>query len=1076
MASLRSRAALLPALLFVFHGALGSPEQIASSQPIACAGTPFGQRLTLGVDQEYVVVHGDSGQAGIMNEVRDNGLVLWAPYTIPASSFSTLASSRTTHVDFNGDGRDEWAVAGIKSTDTHTLVVTTIGIGGFGAPFQAPVWSWTASNNANMIDVRVAAADVTGNATDSRQELVVAYLDSAGVVKVLLLDGTASPPFTIQQASGTALAQWTMPAADGSISQLRLASGDLLLEGSDQIVLMGVSANNAKRVYYVLRYNGSSTLVADRYTEDRSQQTAVLPNSFDLRIGDLGGTAAAEMVVLDQSRTVDNTPDTFRLSIRYFTTTRDSVSNALISFDFITPLVVPSYQLDYSMNIGSRTYVAAAIGELDRRPGGEIVLARQSPNDTHLLVELYKAGFDQFGHVISIGPYLAPNAPHGPITTNEEMFVSTMNYLDVTIGQPHADGIGEVAVAVQDQQSLGDATKILKVRSFAMATPSPDPNANPDPTTFARTALFDYPASQSNTLSLHIDRLDYAGDSVYADIDISNCRQVREPQLRSIVHFPPYWQLLQSPAGGEFLATIGRTVTQGTTADSTFGTFTSHDVSGYVGLKIGGEFLGVGASGSVKVTAGYNYQASHGESYGTKNTSTVSESFQQSTGEGLVVEEDNTFDCYTYNVHNTSITDAGSSVRSCELIRYGGDGHTELRGFIGSDLVTWDTLSAYNAGNGLPGQWVPLAPDWASVALFHVPTANFDSDSPLLQATDGRFATDLVSPAMLHPYLQIDLGTAKPLTNVRVFPSAGRAADLDGFSLYVSATAFAGESPPSGPGVTVFAPDPASGNGFDHWNIRLRNPGASQAPLVGRFLRLQGPDAEIRTLAISEIQAFAETHIEPPGYPVWVCDPVADDGLFSARMYDSGTNTYQNVDVRGQLLWTGSTFTDANCMDFEGAEVKHADIWSAKDLGGSSAVDWNLSTTVGNSLGTKDSISNSTRIGVELDVEGGALVKAQVGGAYEFSTGVTEEYSSTMFWETGLEYGGKVDGFDTLRPECNYRAQPFGYTTREKSNMGYEHQYTAVDYYVLNYNWSRNALPITCYALPPDRFFASGFE
>jgi hypothetical protein len=54
-----------------------------------------------------------------MNDVRDNGLAPWAP-TRFLPGFATLTSSRTTHVDFNGDGRDE-AVAGIKSTDTHTL-------------------------------------------------------------------------------------------------------------------------------------------------------------------------------------------------------------------------------------------------------------------------------------------------------------------------------------------------------------------------------------------------------------------------------------------------------------------------------------------------------------------------------------------------------------------------------------------------------------------------------------------------------------------------------------------------------------------------------------------------------------------------------------------------------------------------------------------------------------------------------------------------------------------------------------------------------------------------------------------
>jgi hypothetical protein len=59
MASLRSRAALLPA--FVIHGALApGADRVQPTDRVRQHA--FGQRLTLGVDHEYVVVHGDGGR------------------------------------------------------------------------------------------------------------------------------------------------------------------------------------------------------------------------------------------------------------------------------------------------------------------------------------------------------------------------------------------------------------------------------------------------------------------------------------------------------------------------------------------------------------------------------------------------------------------------------------------------------------------------------------------------------------------------------------------------------------------------------------------------------------------------------------------------------------------------------------------------------------------------------------------------------------------------------------------------------------------------------------------------------
>jgi len=1076
MADARVPGALLVLLLLLASGSAGaSPQQIASSAPIPCSATPFGQRLTLGLEHEYAVVRGDGGSSSGLIGIHDGpSLTIGASRLAQASGFATLPSLVSTPVDLDGDGTDELAIAGIKNGDAHTVVVRTIwqDAGQAGGANASANYEFTAAQN--ILDLRVAAADVTGRDSDARQELIVAYRDAANTTRVLVLNGIAGS-HAIQQASNAYLAQWTMPADPDGFTNLRLATGDVLLEGRDQIVLMGLSTFFGKRVYYVLRYddNSGAHLSHARYSETRPFSDT--PAGFFIHIADLGGTAAAEIVVHDQEQILEGGgPGNIHQEVKYFTTTRDS-SNAITAVTFHNSAV------SNTISVTTRPY-AVAVGELDRQPGAEIVVAvqRDGDIDNNLLVELFKVGFDFSGHAASIGPYLAPTAPFNPIVIDAPMYRSFWPLLDVTIGQPNKDGIGEVAVVLQDQLSQGNSTPITKIRAFAMARPSPNPNVNPDPTTFALRRSFDYPSTPVPQ-SLSIGRLDFDGDSVLADIDASNCLEVREPMLRSVVHLPPYWQLLQA-GSGNFLAMIGKSITSGATNESKYGTFTSHDVSAYVGVKVGGEVMGIGAEASAKVTAGYNYQSSRGESYGSENALSVSESQQQDHGEGLVVEEDNTFDCYTYNVHSLGENDPGSSVRSCELIRYVPGTQTELRGFTASDMVTWDTDSAYNLGLGQPAQWVPLAPDWASIALFHQPTAvNFGAlITDVAKVTDGQFGTSLISPSMAHPYVQIDLGTPKLLTNVRIFPAAGHQADLQGFSLYVSKTPYTSDAPPSGAGVTVFAPDPSSGNGFDHWNVWLRDQ-ATQAPLLGRFLRLQSSGPENHVLAISEIEAFADVHIEPPQYPVSVCDPTAGDGRFTALMYDAASASYRKVDVRGDLLWKGTAGQDARCAAADNANVKKVDIWSSTTIGGSGFFNWDLTNTSGSTVGTNTSIEHSYRVGAELDVEAGAVVKAQAGGAYEFSSGVTEESATTMYWQSGIEYSGQVGGFATPAADCNYRAQPFAYTTAERSNIGYEHQYTAVDYFVPDFNWSRNGVgfptvPTHCYVTPPDRFFYGGFE
>ena len=212
-------------------------------------------------------------------------------------------------------------------------------------------------------------------------------------------------------------------------------------------------------------------------------------------------------------------------------------------------------------------------------------------------------------------------------------------------------------------------------------------------------------------------------------------------------------------------------------------------------------------------------------------------------------------------------------------------------------------------------------------------------------------------------------------------------------------------------------------------------------------------------------------------------------------MYDSLSLTpgYRKVDVRGQLLWSGAAQDTVACgSDFTESEedandgVQHFPIFANETIQSTGILNWDLAASSGTTVGSNTEISHSARVGVEIDVEAGAFVKATIGGAYEFTSGITEETATTMYWGTGIEYAGAVGGFYPASlpglPQtnvCGYRPQPYAYTAHEYSNIGYEHQYTVVDYVVrdLEAFWTRENPPsLYCYAIPPDRVFSSTFE
>ena len=1040
------------------------------SDVIACTGTPFGKRLALGIDQEVVVMRRQVGGTGTLVNYQFTGdLAAQQRQAALTGDFASNSGFDSARIDLDGDGRQELATAAIRAAGMVSLTVVRPAAAA-SANEQTPAWSiGPPATGVTVLAIDLAAGDLDGSA-DGKEELVLAVRYDNGAVRIFALSGDANG--AIVQAAGVSLGNWTMPTSESNTtSELVLAVGDVLLEGRDQVVLLTVFSQSNLR-YSVLRFEdvdspgGPGTRFVHRsFTQTRQNGNNNAPGRLQLHIGDLGGSAADELVVHDQSFSAGQLQNVTQ-SLRYFSTTRGT-NNTITDF-----ALLPASGLVNSINSTDNLF-AAAMGEIDRRPDLEMAVARGVTDPRTVRVDVYKATFNASGFPVAFGLAAGFASATFPLVNDRPQ------QIEATIGDADRDAIGDIYVGFRDG-ALGSGTNITKVRRFSLQRPS-NPNAFPSGATLAQTGQFDFPTNFADTTALQIHVADWDNDSLLANLG-TTCRQIREPMVRNVVRLPPYWSRLQSGVNG-FNAAIGSSRTDGSGLESRYDTFTSHDVSGYVGVQVGGEVLGIGAQVTAKVTAGYNYETRRGELRGSEETTTVGQSQEQDSGGGLVVIEENTFNCYDYEVVRNGAEVIDSNVRACEVVRSNANGDL-LRAFVASDLQTWDTTTAGSAGpGGTPRQWVPLHQEWASLALFRRALPNtFVSAAQLPLATDGLMSTVLSSSVTTFPFFDVDLGSVQEITNIRVFPDQLNKAALAGATVFVSEASFAGTLPPSGAGVRAFAPDAVSDNGVDRWNVWTRSTTSPYAPIRARYIRVQHTSPNPRTLRVVELQVFGEVHIEPPAYPVSVCDPSPFDGNFRARVADTVNlpRAYRNIDVRGDLIWTGAP-TDLACGTNHGA-VKQISIWSNIAIGGVSGTGVNTWTFDNETLDTQvntTSIAHSTRVGAEVEAEAGAIVQAVVGGAYEWATGVTEENSTKIYWGSGINYAGAVPGFSGVAATlCQYRPQPFAYAASERSNIGFEHRFQVIDYVVRDFNWNRidNPPPQACYPALANPIFNSSFE
>ena len=595
---------------------------------------------------------------------------------------------------------------------------------------------------------------------------------------------------------------------------------------------------------------------------------------------------------------------------------------------------------------------------------------------------------------------------------------------------------------------------------------------------------------------------DFDGDSVFATLG-SDCRAVSEPQLRDLVWQPPYFAALQSGAlnNGYMSGSFGINEKSGSGTENRSGSFTGNSVSAYLGASAGTtDKEPVHFRATLKVTAGHDWQSAHGAIHGDDTEYDYSEGQAATAGEGLIVAEADSANCYSYDVVQSTGVVPNSSMRMCQITYQERTAET---------AASWNAQVDYAQTSP---NWVPVQRDWASLALFHPATSTipFSAGEGPGNATDGLFSTSATSVSTTQPYLDIDLGSVQAISSIRVFPTANTdangnlvaplgfdkaALDLMGFRVYVSTAPFAGPGVPSGAGVSVFAPPTANGMVYDRWNIMTLD--SNFNPLPGRYVRLQNPGLAPARINISQIEVFGDTHSDPPAYPDAVCEPKltvgnppVNMGYFYARVWNPVAAGYQNIEARGDLMWsgtngaqqpTGVTLSSGPCLN--DSAVRETTIWNNLRIGNTGITNsWDSSSDTTHTVGSYGSIESATRVGAELELElGSDYVYGVAGASYEHTFGLTSDTQSTSFWGNGLQIGGAVGGFDpafqSLVLTCGYFPHPYAYHLTDRGSINYQHDLYVVDYIVRQPNtssaWQRGSVPLVCTG--DDEIFKDGF-
>ena len=347
---------LLAAMLSLPATASQAPPATPVPMGIDCEETPFGLSIPFARDIEPIYLTGGAagqffeefrpGTAGNPDPVEPvfrTGLVQGS---LPAVPFQ-----KGTHVDLDGNGRDEVAVAFSNGSGVSVGIYTRAS--GFEPTAQLiDTWSYAEGVVADSIDIK--AGDFDGS-QDGRQELALSW-QNGGSTRIVFLRG--SDDGGILDAPDAPSGNWTAPSGSGASP--RMAVGDFLLDGRDQVVLVGTGlaplALDMDLVEFATRWPGVLThagSVGNVGSLRFSNAIALFATDTDpnplpgtrwidgipmlqVAAGDLVDTAAAELVVaptiLGRSSIIGGWDYFSAIGQRlfHFETTRDVATNDVL--------------------------------------------------------------------------------------------------------------------------------------------------------------------------------------------------------------------------------------------------------------------------------------------------------------------------------------------------------------------------------------------------------------------------------------------------------------------------------------------------------------------------------------------------------------------------------------------------------------------------------------------------------------------------------------------------------------------------------------------------------------------------
>lgn len=1042
----------------------------SAAEQLDCNGNPFGAALPVGGENEVLVAYPKPGsgqmERGIYDGPDSDG-TYHALSADPAGAFQSTLDFAMTAADLEGDDRPEQVLAHLEQ-GTGALTIQTFNAGQYSA---TDTWQETSGPFTN---IGIAAGNAY-RAPDGKQQLVVAYLHPN--LRLWMLKGNVGDPLP-PSSSFNGWYDGNTPGVEllnsnTNLRNLSIASGDLDGDGFDNEFVVAFRRADSPGIVRLGIYEYNPTLAAqvgsfglvDLARMDINvggNPAHVIVKTGDIDQAVVNGALRDEIVLLtDQLSDGATLPAhtvqmrAFRANITGSPTEGDGptcLANASV-YNGICVEQSPTWSRNYSIST-----VDLAIADTDRDVTEELVLAWGDNSNTH--VETWNG--EQF---------FSPGAP----IVMHNAYVDTAGLNDppryISVDAADIDLTGQASIfAAYTHRSTGSAESIRLLDStsdqpgagMTYFEPADDSNGSPQ-------KMILMPDAPRVLLAL----ADVDGDSIDAVYNPSGsgaCAQVKESLLTEMVFAPPHWTHLNT--NGNLLATIGQDLSSGTSAGSKVSHFHNHSVSTFASGTVGGN-IGL-AKATLTVSRHAEKSFSRASSVGTVSEESESFAVTANDTDDFLILSESTYNCYQYQFVQGQVPIEGAS-RLCELQANPSNVPPYAVQDRQASIPFWD-LSLLQGQNAIISHrhWIPATRPWANLALAS------DSNNPvqaLASSTLGTLAPALVidnrypdlqnagAAALTQPertpWIQVDLGSVRDISKIRLWNQSGAAAaTLNDFYVFVSEFDFRtlSDDPETLAAHALVGYRESFLAGQNDYVAGLpattvRSYDLHDQPVRGRYVRVQMRDNGLnRSLGLREIQLFGPDHVEPSAFPRAIRPITGNTSEFEVEIFDRSLPGWKWVQVPGQIEWNGTDSASGNLLSLNVL------------VGGTGYKQWTRSVDVtdGTLFENSSTVSNSVGVSMEGAVELlGNGINAGVG--VSASSGLTTEYTQSITSGSGLEIAGRVGQLPAnTNLDCEYQYFPYFYTTRSRSDYGFEQQYRVVDYFVPDFDLSRTADLFDC--------------